>query len=64
VRESWNPHVHFEAFNVFNISNYDVPSALAVNSNVTRIVAKLGRAITLPPWGMPKQLQFELRFVL
>jgi hypothetical protein len=63
VREGWNLQMRFEAFNVFNIQNYDVPSALTINSNATQIAANVGRITTLAQGTTPRQLQFGLRFV-
>jgi hypothetical protein len=63
VREGWNLQMRFEAFNVFNIQNYDVPSALTINSNATQIAANVGRITALAQGTTPRQLQFGLRFV-
>jgi hypothetical protein len=63
VREGWNLQMRFEAFNVFNIQNYDVPSALTINSNATQIAANVGRITTLAQGTTPRQLQFGLRLV-
>ncbi len=63
VREGWNLQLRFEAFNVFNIQNYDVPSSLTVNSNATSIAANVGRVTGLAQGTTPRQMQFGLRFV-
>jgi hypothetical protein len=63
VREGWNLQLRFEAFNVFNIQNYDVPSAVTINSNATQIAANVGRVTALAQGTTPRQLQFGLRFV-
>lgn len=63
VREGWNLQLRFEAFNVFNIQNYDVPSVVTVNSNATQIAANVGRVTALAQGTTPRQLQFGLRFV-
>jgi hypothetical protein len=62
VREGWNLQLRFEAFNVFNIQNYDVPSVVLINSNATSIVANVGRITGLAQGTTPRQLQFGLRF--
>ncbi|HEV2664449.1 MAG TPA: hypothetical protein VG324_06040, partial [Blastocatellia bacterium] len=61
VREGWNLQLRFEAFNVFNIQNYDTPSALTVNANATQIAANVGRITTLAQGATPRQMQFGLR---
>jgi hypothetical protein len=63
VRERMNLQLRFEAFNVFNIQNYDVPSALTVNANATQIAAGVGRVTALAQGTTPRQFQFGLRFV-
>ena len=63
VREGMNVQFRIEAFNVFNIQNYDVPSALTINSNASQIAANVGRVTTLAQGTTPRQLQFGLRFV-
>jgi hypothetical protein len=56
-REGWNLQLRFEAFNILNIQNYDVPSGTNLsNANPGRVTA-LAQGIT------PRQLQFGLRFV-
>jgi hypothetical protein len=62
VREGWNLQVRVEAFNVFNIQAYDVPSSLTINSNATQIAANAGRVTALAQGVTPRQLQFGLRF--
>ena len=52
-----------EAFNVFNIQNWDVPSALTINSSATAIAAGAGRVTALAQGTTPRQLQFGVRFV-
>ena len=63
VREGWSLQLRFEAFNAFNIQNYDVPSSLTVNSNATSIAANVGRVTALAQGTTPWQMQFGLRFV-
>jgi Carboxypeptidase regulatory-like domain/TonB dependent receptor len=62
VREGWNLQLRFEAFNVFNIQNYDVPSSLTINTNATQIASGIGRITNLASGTAPRQLQFGLRF--
>jgi hypothetical protein len=62
VREGWNLQFRFEAFNAFNIQNYEVPSAVTINSNATSIAANVGRITGLAQGTTPRQLQFGLRF--
>jgi Carboxypeptidase regulatory-like domain/TonB dependent receptor-like, beta-barrel len=65
VHEGMNLQLRFEAFNVFNIQNYDVPatSSLIINANATQIAANAGRVNALAQGTTPRQLQFGLRFV-
>jgi hypothetical protein len=61
----------FEAFNVFNIQNYDVPANLTINSgsttvngvSVPAITAGSGRITGLSQGMQPRQLQFGLQLV-
>jgi len=65
IREQMSLQLRFEAFNVFNIQNYDTPANanLTVNTNATTIAANVGRISTLAQGTTPRQLQFGLRFV-
>ena len=56
-REGWNLQLRFEAFNVFNVQNYDVPSGTNLSN------ANPGRVTTLAGGTTPRQLQFGVRFV-
>ena len=56
-----NLQLRVEAFNVFNIQNYDVPSALTVNTNATQTAAGVGRITGLAAGTTPRQMQFGLR---
>ncbi len=62
VREGMSLQLRFEAFNIFNVQNYDVPSSLTVNTNATQIAANVGRITSLAQGTTPRQLQFGLRF--
>jgi hypothetical protein len=65
MKEGMNLQLRFEAFNVFNIQNYDVPatSTLIINANATQIAASAGRVNGLAQGTTPRQMQFGLRFV-
>lgn len=63
IREGMNLQFRVEAFNVFNIQNWDVPSSLTVNSNATAIAAGVGKITSLAQGTTPRQIQFGLRFV-
>ncbi len=62
VREGWNLQLRFEAFNVFNVQNYDAPTNLTINTNATQIAPNVGRVTNLASGTAPRQLQFGLRF--
>jgi hypothetical protein len=64
LREDMKLQFRFEAFNVFNIQNWDVPAAgnLTLNS-ANSIVANVGRISGLAQGTNPRQLQFGLRFL-
>jgi hypothetical protein len=63
VYEGWNLQLRFEAFNVFNIQNFDAPSALTINNanNATQIATGVGRITGLATGTTPRQMQFGLR---
>jgi hypothetical protein len=62
-REGMNLQLRFEGFNVFNIQNYDVPSALTIGAaKNTVIAAGAGQVTALAQGTTPRQLQFGLRF--
>ena len=63
IGEGMKLQLRGEAFNVFNIQNWDVPSNLTVNTNATSIAANVGRVVGLAQGTAPRQLQFGLRFV-
>ena len=62
-REGMKLQLRGEAFNVFNVQNWDVPSALTINSSATAIAAGAGRVTALAQGTNARQLQFGLRFV-
>jgi hypothetical protein len=55
-REGWIVQVRFEAFNVLNVQNWDVPSGTTIGN------ANAGQITTLASGTTPRQLQFGLRF--
>lgn len=57
IREEMKLQFRMEMFNVFNIQNWDVPSALTING------ANPGRITALAQGTTPRQIQFGLRFV-
>ncbi len=60
-REGWSMQLRFEAFNVFNVQNWDVPSGTTISSGTT-INANAGQITGLAGGTSPRQLQFGLRF--
>jgi hypothetical protein len=62
IHESMNLQLRFEGFNVFNIQNYDAPSAVTINANASTIATGAGRVTSLAQGTTPRQLQFGLRF--
>jgi hypothetical protein len=65
LNERFKLQLRFEAFNVFNIINWDAPANanLTINSNATAIAPNVGRITGLAQGTNPRQLQFGLRFV-
>ncbi|HKC66446.1 MAG TPA: TonB-dependent receptor [Pyrinomonadaceae bacterium] len=63
IRENWKLQFRAEAFNVFNIQNWDVPSSLTINTNATTIATGVGRITSLAQGTTPRQLQFGLRLI-
>ncbi len=55
-KEGWAVQLRFEAFNVLNIQNWDVPSGLTIGN------ANAGQITGLAPGTAPRQMQFGLRF--
>jgi Carboxypeptidase regulatory-like domain/TonB dependent receptor-like, beta-barrel len=68
VREGMDLQLRFEAFNVFNIQNWNVPRAsstsnnLFVNSTASLIAGGAAKINDLAQGTTPRQLQFGLRF--
>jgi hypothetical protein len=63
IKEEMKLQFRVEAFNVFNIQNWEVPSSLTVNTNATQIASGVGRITALAQGTTPRQIQFGLRFV-
>jgi hypothetical protein len=72
LNERMQLQLRMEAFNVFNVQNWDVPSALTLNTgNPTgstlppnsSIAAGVGRITALAQGTTPRQIQFGIRFV-
>jgi hypothetical protein len=59
-REGWKLQLRIEAFNVFNVQNWDAPG-LPVTAGTTIGGAEAGRITGLAI--QPRQLQFGLRFI-
>ncbi len=64
IREDWKLQLRAEAFNVFNVQNWDTPANanLTLNSGSV-IVANVGRVSGLAQGTNPRQIQFGIRFV-
>lgn len=56
-REGMRLQLAFEAFNVFNIQNLDVPSQLNITNRSAGLITSLAQGTT------PREMQFGLRFV-
>ena len=56
-REGMRLQMAFEAFNVFNIQNMEVPSQLNITNRSAGVITSLAQGTT------PRELQFGLRFV-
>jgi hypothetical protein len=68
IREGMSLQLRAEAFNVFNVQNWNVPNPtgnnnIAVNTNQTTIVGSSGRITDLAPGTTPRQIQFGIRFM-
>jgi hypothetical protein len=61
--ERFKFQLRVEAFNVFNIQNWDTPANanLTINSNATAIAPNVGRISNLAQGTTPRQIQFGLR---
>jgi hypothetical protein len=65
VREGWKLQLRAEAFNVFNIQNWDTPANanLTLNTNATTIAPNVARISGLAQGTTPRQIQLGVRFV-
>jgi hypothetical protein len=63
LNERFKLQVRIEAFNVFNIQNWDTPANanLTVNSSATAIAAGVGKISNLAQGTTPRQIQFGIR---
>jgi len=52
-----------QAFNVFNVQNWEAPSQVTINSSAAAINGKAGQITALAQGTTPRELQFGLRFV-
>jgi hypothetical protein len=61
--ERFKLQVRAEAFNVFNIQNWDTPANanLTLNTNATTIAAGVGKISNLAQGTTPRQIQFGIR---
>ena len=62
-REGWNLQLRFEAFNVFNVQNWDTPTTQNSDSGLTLGNAAFGRITGLASGTNPREIQLGLRFV-
>ena len=63
IGERFKVQLRMEAFNVFNIQSWDVPSAVTINSSGTTIASGVGRITGLAQGKTPRQIQFGIRLV-
>ena len=63
VSERFKVQFRMEAFNVFNIQSWDVPSTVTINTSGSTIAAGVGRITSLAQGKTPRQIQFGLRLV-
>ncbi len=65
IGERFKVQFRVEAFNVFNIINWDTPANanLTINTNATTIAPNVGRISTLAQGTNPRQIQFGARLV-
>jgi len=63
VGERFKVQLRMEAFNVFNIQSWEVPSTVTINSSGSTIAAGVGRITSLAQGKTPRQIQFGLRLI-
>ena len=63
LSERFKMQFRVEAFNVFNIQNWDTPANanLTVNSSATAIASGVGKISNLAQGTTPRQIQFGIR---
>src|SRR6267142_2840009 len=61
--ERFKLQLRFEAFNIFNIINWDAPANanFTINSNATAIAPNVGKVTGLAQGTNPRQIQFGIR---
>src|SRR3989441_5802416 len=65
IGERFKVQLRVEAFNIFNIQNWDTPANanLTINTNATTIATSVGKISNLAQGTTPRQIQFGLRLV-
>jgi hypothetical protein len=63
ITERFKMQLRMEAFNIFNIQNWDTPANgnLTLNSSGSTINASVGRISNLAQGTTPRQIQFGIR---
>ena len=65
IGERFKVQLRVEAFNVFNIQNWDTPANgnLTLNSSGSTIAASVGKVSNLAQGTTPRQIQFGIRLI-
>jgi hypothetical protein len=63
IGEATSIQLQFQAFNVFNVQNWEAPSQVTINSSGTTVNSKAGQITSLAQGTTPREMQFGLRFV-
>ena len=63
IGEVMRLQLQFQAFNIFNIQNWEAPSQVTINSSGTTVNPKAGQITGLAQGTTPREMQFGLRFV-
>ena len=63
INERFKVQLRMEAFNVFNIQNWDTPANgnLTLNTNATTLAASVGKISNLAQGTTPRQIQFGIK---
>jgi hypothetical protein len=63
INERFKVQLRMEAFNVFNIQNWDTPANgnLTLNTNATTLAASVGKIGNLAQGTTPRQIQFGIK---